>query len=51
MEKTDCKIICGAPMTLAVKGLMMMDYDKFGEEESKTVSESDGNTAMLTVEM
>ena len=24
MEKTDCKIICGAPTTLAVKGLMMM---------------------------
>ena len=24
MEKTGCKIICGVPMTLAVKGLMMM---------------------------
>ena len=24
MEKTGCKIICGAPMTLAVKGLMIM---------------------------
>ena len=24
MEKTGCKIICSAPMTLAVKGLMMM---------------------------
>ena len=24
MEKTGCKIICGAPMTLAVKGLMMI---------------------------
>ena len=24
MEKTRCKIICGAPTTLAVKGLMMM---------------------------
>ena len=24
MEKTGCKIICGASMTLAVKGLMMM---------------------------
>ena len=23
MEKTGCKIICGAPTTLAVKGLMM----------------------------
>ena len=24
MEKTGCKIICGAPATLAVEGLMMM---------------------------
>ena len=24
MEKTGCKIICGAPMTHVVKGLMMM---------------------------
>ena len=24
MKKTDCKIICGAPTTLAVKGLMLM---------------------------
>ena len=24
MEKTGCKIICGAPTTLAVKGLMMI---------------------------
>ena len=24
MEKTGCKIICGAPTTLMVKGLMMM---------------------------
>ena len=27
MEKTGCKIICGAPMTLVVKGLMMIDDD------------------------
>ena len=31
MEETGCEIICGAPMTLAIKGLMMMnievDYD------------------------
>ena len=27
MEKTGCKIICGAQATLAVKGLMMMDGD------------------------
>ena len=24
MEKTGCKIICGAPTTLAIKGLMMI---------------------------
>ena len=24
LEKTGCKFICGAPTTLAVKGLMMM---------------------------
>ena len=24
MDKTGCKVICGAPTTLAVKGLMMM---------------------------
>ena len=24
MEKTGCKVICGAPTTLTVKGLMMM---------------------------
>ena len=24
MERTGCKIICGAPTTLAVKGLMMI---------------------------
>ena len=24
MEKTGCRIVCGAPTTLAVKGLMMM---------------------------
>ena len=29
MEKTGCKIICGVPMTLAVKGLMMMMTDNF----------------------
>ena len=28
MEKTGCKIICGAPMTLAVKGLIMMIMKK-----------------------
>ena len=29
MEKTGCKIVCGAPTTLAVKGLMMMMVMKF----------------------
>ena len=41
MEKTGCKIICGAPTTLAVKGLMMMmmmmigtkPYDSFAVGE------------------
>ena len=28
METTGCKIICGAPTTLAVKGLMMMMMKK-----------------------
>ena len=28
-EKTGCKIICGAPTTLAVKGLMMMMKTNF----------------------
>ena len=27
MEKTGCKIICGAPTILAVKGLMVMTMD------------------------
>ena len=31
MEKTGCKIICGAPTTLAVKGLMMMMNGSSGE--------------------
>ena len=28
MEKTGCKIICGAPTTLTVKGLMMMMIER-----------------------
>ena len=28
IEKTGCKIICGAPTTLAVKGLMMNDDER-----------------------
>ena len=41
MEKTDCEIICGAPMTLAVKGLMMMmkvQYFLSSAEASAAVS-------------
>ena len=42
-EKTGCKIICGAPTTLAVKGLMMMmminlvwcSWGIFKEEEAE----------------
>ena len=34
MEKTGCKIICGAPTTLAVKGLMMMMRGKGGTTTS-----------------
>ena len=30
MEKTGCRIICGAPTTLAVKGLMMTMMMKMG---------------------
>ena len=32
MEKNGCKIICGAPTTLAVKGLMMMMIHRKGDE-------------------
>ena len=39
MEKTGCKIICGAPTTLSVKGLMMMlmalkNKPRFGKASS-----------------
>ena len=30
MEKNGCKVICGAPTTLTVKGLMMMNMNKTG---------------------
>ena len=38
MEKTGCKIICGAPATLAVKELMMMmtHGEKLGNQQSDT---------------
>ena len=44
MEKTGCKIICGAPTTLAVKGLMVMMMEKrydmieFGRPEDEPSS-------------
>ena len=37
MEKTGCKIICGAPTTLAVKGLMMMMMNHFDNGEKKDI--------------
>ena len=33
MEKTGCKIICGAPTTLMVKGLMMMMHFVIGKDK------------------
>ena len=36
MEKTGCKIICGAPTTLAVKGLMKMMMNKDNKLTSQT---------------
>ena len=35
MGKTGCKIICGAPTTLAVKGLMMMMMTNDSERGTK----------------
>ena len=34
MEETGCKIICGAPTTLAVKGLMMMMKTEQDQKQS-----------------
>ena len=52
MEKTGCEVICGAPMTLAVKGMMtmMMKYSgvdsahkKFSDlEKSSTIGSVPG---------
>ena len=38
MEETGCEVICGAPTTLTVKGLMMMDDEnnKMPENQSFT---------------
>ena len=33
MEKTGCKVICGAPTTLAVKGLMMMKRRRLNKRD------------------
>ena len=45
MEETDCEIICGAPTTLAVKGLMMMmmmmmGFPAFSEQALATLLQS-----------
>ena len=49
MEKTGCKIICGAPTTLAVKGLMMMMMKPLnslnGRERNLTTGWRTTNTA------
>ena len=36
MEKTGCKVICGAPTTLAVEGLMMMMMIKSSQPQRIT---------------
>ena len=41
MEKTGCKIICGAPTTLAVKGLMMMMMMKIQKRKSPESTQLD----------
>ena len=38
MEKTGCKIICGAPTTLAVKGLMLMTMLQMYIQNHKALS-------------
>ena len=40
IEKTGCKIICGAPTTLAVKGLIMMMMMMYGTGELPWLSVS-----------
>ena len=42
MEKTGCKIICGAPMTLAVKELMMMMMNSKASQQPTRQSASQG---------
>ena len=46
MEKTGCKIICGAPTTLAVKGLMMMMMMMI-KNKTKTKSETKLTASVL----
>ena len=35
MEETGCEIICGAPTTLAVKGLMIDDDDDDNDDDDE----------------
>ena len=55
MEKTGCKVICGAPTTLAVKGLMMMmkKFTVFNEERGDDVQllRCVGDVQMSTVRL
>ena len=58
MEKTGCKIICGAPTTLAVKGLMMMmitvsqfEYDCYSLWQSKVFWRRHSQKEIYTVKM
>ena len=51
MEKTGCKIICGAPTTLAVKGLMMMmsDVCRSSNLEQTSVKKSEHTNQLFKV--
>ena len=48
MEKTGCKVICGAPTTLAVKGLMMMMMMKFAPFTIMNNEDTDMDTTITT---
>ena len=50
MEKTGCKIICGAPTTLAVKGLMVM-MTIFISDSTDTVSCSRYHCSFIPVDI
>ena len=55
MEKTGCKVICGAPTTLAVKGLMIMmkKFTVYNEERGDDVQllRCVGDVQMSTVSL